>query len=398
VANLLKFVLADGRSATLLVGERATVLAVDDTLVSSSDLAGRPYVLVREGGTYRRGLDGGLLWKREAMADAPRPRRHLAAAEGAAVVEAARADAAAALEAVGGRLSAVVSLEARTRLEQIVAMDAAALQSDAERFLAICGPVGVLPPDQYLSLVVRVTEGCSWNACRFCSLYADIPFRVKAPGELARHIAAVRDYFGRSLALRRSVFLGDANALCLAPDRLLPLLEVVAASFPGLPLFSFVDACTGHRRTAAEWGACRALGLSRVYVGLESGEPELVSWLGKPGAPDAALRLVRALHEGGLDAGVIVLVGAGGERFSAAHVARTVEVLTAMRLGPRDIVYLSEYVEDSSFASGRRAVAAPDLAPLSPARARLQQEAIAKAVRRSPGPRIARYHLGEFVY
>ena len=98
-APLLRFALPDGRPATLLLGEASTVLSVDDALVSSWDLAGRPYALVRETGTYRRGLDGRLLWKREATADGPRLRRRLSAAEGEPVVEAARRDAEAALAA-----------------------------------------------------------------------------------------------------------------------------------------------------------------------------------------------------------------------------------------------------------------------------------------------------------
>ena len=98
-APLLRFTLADGRPATLLVGNASTVLSIDDTLVSSWDLAGRPYALVRETGTYRRGLDGGLLWKREATGEGARLRRRLSAAEGEPVVEAACRDAAAALEA-----------------------------------------------------------------------------------------------------------------------------------------------------------------------------------------------------------------------------------------------------------------------------------------------------------
>jgi hypothetical protein len=431
----LKLVLSDGRPATLLVGEASTVLSVDDTLVSSWDLAGRPYALVRESGSYRRGLDGGLLLKREATSDAPRVRRRLSAAEGTAVVEAARAEAMAARDAIttarsngdpDGPLVTATAFaersadrestsgpsvshekqgtperriaEALDRLNVIASMDSAALRSDAERFLAVCGPVGLLPPDQYLSLVVRVTEGCSWNACTFCRLYASVPFRAKSPAALARHVAALRDYFARSLALRRSVFLGDANALCLAQERLRPLVQAVATAFPGAPLFSFVDAWTGRRKTAQEWSVYRALGLRRVYVGLETGDPGLLSWLGKPGTPDDAVRLVSVLHEGGLDVGVIVLVGAGGERFSAAHVARTVEVLDAMRLGPADIVYLSEYVDDPMLAYGRHAAGEPDLAPLAPDRARAQHAAIMEAIRRSPGPRLARYDLREFVY
>jgi hypothetical protein len=424
-APLLRFPLADGRPVTLLLGDASTVLSVDDALVSSWDLAGRPYALVRETGTYRRGLDGRLLWKREATAGDPRLRRRLSAAEGEPVVEATRQDAEAALEALSSRGTSVCPVprdppastdpsspdtngaprddtaEAVRRLQAIVAMDAAALREDALRFLAAGGPVGILPPDQYLALVVRVTEGCSWNACTFCSLYRDVPFRWKRPAELEAHLAALRAYFGRSIALRRSVFLGDANALCLAHDRLLPLVEAVAARFPGAPLYSFLDAWTGQRRTAAEWRDYAGLGLKRVYVGLETGDPGLLAWLEKPGSPQDAVDLLGALHDAGIAAGVIVLLGAGGERFSAAHAARTAEALTAMRLGPDDLVYFSEYVDDPGLAYGQRAARAEDLRPLPPARCAEQRRSIVDGMRRAPGarpPRHATYDIREFVY
>jgi hypothetical protein len=475
-APVLRFALPDGRPATLLVGEVSTVLSIDDALVSSWDLAGRPYALVRDTGTYRRGLDGRLLWKRETTADGPRLRQRLSAMEGEPVIEAARRDAEATLEAVrscAARLSPVAmgqdpviprdpgwtgleesavsapasadpprspagnvargfasgpgpdgtprgdkvvaqgdsrftrvgtrndTSEAVRRLQAIVAMDAGALREDAARFLAASGPVGILPPDQYLSLVVRVTEGCSWNACSFCSLYRDVPFRWKSPDELRSHLLALGEYFGPSIALRRSVFLGDANALCLAHDRLLPLVETVAARFPGVPLYSFLDAWTGQRRRPSEWRDYAGLGLKRVYVGLETGDPGLLAWLEKPGSPQDAVDLVAALHETGIGAGVIVLLGAGGERFAEAHAARTAEAVTAMRLDPEDIVYFSEYVNDPSLAYGQRAAGAEDLRPLSPERCADQRRAIVDGIRRAPGarpPRHATYDIREFVY
>jgi radical SAM superfamily enzyme YgiQ (UPF0313 family) len=396
-APLLRFALPDGRPATLLLGEASTVLSLDDAVVSSWDLCGRPYALVRESGTYRRGLDGGLLWKREATAEGRRRRRRLSAGEGEPVVEAARLEAALALTALGRPLAE----EAARRLGLVVAMDAPALREDALRFLAASGPVGILPPDQYLSLVVRVTEGCSWNACTFCRLYRDVPFRWKRLDELRTHLAALRDYFGPSIVLRRSIFLGDANALCLDRDRLLPLLEAVSRELPGAPLFSFLDAWTGQRKTAAEWRDYAGLGLKRVYVGLETGDPGLLAWLEKPGSPRDAVDLVGALHEAGVGAGVIVLLGAGGERFAAGHAARTAETLGAMRLGPEDLVYFSEYVDDPGLAYGRRAAGAPDLRPLPPARnATLRLEILAALRPADPArpPRSATYDIREFVY
>jgi hypothetical protein len=458
-APLLHLRLPDGRPATLLLGEASTVLSIDGALVSAWDLAGRPYALVRETGTYRRGLDGRLLWKLDPGAGGPRLRQRLSAAQGEPVVEAARRDGVAALASLSARVTTEgtsVGLAPRLssrgapsesghegsavgragaggspsracpetalgasppprpievprddmaqavrRLRTVVAMDAAALGEDSVRFFAASGPVGILPPDQYLSLVVRVTEGCSWNACTFCSLYRDVPFRAKRPDELRAHLAALGAYFGPSIALRRSVFLGDANALCLAHDRLRPLLEAVAARFPGTPLYSFLDAWTGRRKSPPEWREYEALGLRRVYVGLETGDPGLLAWLEKPGEARDAVDLVGALHEAGIAAGVVVLLGAGGERVAGTHAARTAEVLTQMRLAPDDLVYFSEYVDDPSLAYGRRAQGATDLAPLSPERDReLRQSILAAYHPADPArpPRIATYDIREFVY
>lgn len=412
-APLLRFAFADGRPATLLLGDASTVLAIDDAVVSSWDLGGRPYALVRETGTYRRGLNGGLLLKQEATAMSARRRERLSAVQGSAVVEAARREAEAALNAIErgpaapSPAPAAVAAglpdieEALRRLRRVAALDEAALAADAARFLAASGPVGILPPDQYLSLVVRLTEGCSWNACAFCRLYRNVPFRARTADEVQRHLRALHDFFAEAIALRRSIFLGDANALCLAESRLLPLVDAVAEAYPDRPLAAFVDAWTGERKSRAEWARLAERGLERVYVGLETGDPGLLAWLDKAGSPTDAVALVGSLHDAGIAAGVIVLVGAGGTRFAEAHVARTIAALSAMRLGPRDLLYFSEYVDDPTLGYGSKAAGAPDLQPLDAAGAAQQREAIRGGFRPADAgrpPRIASYDIREFVY
>ncbi len=391
----IKIVLPGGRPARLLLGEAFTVLAVGDTIVSSWDLDGRPYALVREAATYRRGLNGAVL-RKGPDGDTPHATRRLTAEEAAPVVEAARQEAERALAS----LDALPAAEVAQRLETVVSMDMAQLTADAAHFGEICGPVGILPPDQYLSLVVRLSEGCSWNACRFCRLYHGVRFRFKAPPELTEHCRALRRYFGRSIALRRSVFLGDANALCLSRERLLPSLESVGSVFPGLPLFSFVDAWTGQRKDAAEWRECGARGLRRVYLGLETGDPELLQQLGKPGRPEDACDLVEALHAGGIEVGVIVLLGAGEERFARTHVEKTTALLARMALGPRDIVYLSTYVDGPSSPYGGSGDPVAQLPSLSAEATAAQRAAfVARLAALTPGgARIASYHIREFLY
>jgi hypothetical protein len=391
-AGPLRFALPDGQEASLLAGGASTVLAVGDDVVSSWDLAGRPYALVRAGGTYRRGMDGRFLRKREATSEGPRVRERLRAEEGAPVAEAARGEAAAALRVLEG---ASAPAEALARLRAVVAMDGPALARDAARFLAVCGPVGILPPDQYLALVVRVTEGCSWDACTFCSLYEGVPFRARTPDEVARHVTALVEYFGPSIALRRSVFLGDANALCLSPERLVPLLDVVKEAFPDRPVYSFVDAWTGSRRGEAPWRAYRERGLRRVYVGLETGDAALLARLGKAGSPDDAVRLVAALREAGVAAGVIVLLGAGGTAFAEDHGRQTAAALSAMDLGRDDLVYFSEYLPQARRRGTRGSPDALGAEGLSRQRTVIER---GLRPRKAGGPRRAPYDLREFSY
>jgi radical SAM superfamily enzyme YgiQ (UPF0313 family) len=396
--------LRDGRAATLSLLTQATVVTVDDEDVSSYDLCGRPYVLVRGGSTWRRALDGRLLEKRpRAGLAASRLRRLVDAAEGAQTLTAARGDAQKMLEAG-------VPAEARQRLERIVAMDGPALAADAARFAAVYRRVGILPPDQYLAVVLEATEGCSWNACTFCDFYRSVSFRVKTEAELAAHTAAVRDYFGESLALRRGLFLGSANALCIGDERLVALLEVATAAFPVVPptlgplerqqwlgrtfggvsgVHAFVDAWSGRRRSRRVLEPCRRLGLKRVYIGLESGDPTLLAWLHKPGTPADAVELVSSLHAAGIDVGVIVLLGAGGRRFAAEHVRRTAQVLGRMRLGGQDLLYFSEL-------QGH-----PELEPLGPEACDAQRAAILEELGCLSGqgrPRVATYDIREFLY
>ena len=403
--------------ARLRLAPDATVLAVGDHDVSSWDLGGRPYVLVRAGVTYRRGLDGGMLAKgRVWHGDLATPfRRRLDEPAALAVAEAARSETLAARAA----LPADAPAAARERLDAVVAMDAEALARDASRFRAIYSPVGILPPDQYLAIVVQATDGCSWNQCRFCSLYAGVAFRVRTEPEFRDHLCAVHDYLGPALPLRRSVFVGAANALCVARSRLEPLLRAVADVFPlvdpGLPaaerraaldatpgavtgLHAFLDAWTGERKPVDEWRAYAALGLRRVYVGLETGDPALLDFLGKPGDPEQAVALVRGLREAGIAAGVIVLAGAGGGRFAAAHAERTADVLSRMELRAGDLVYVSDLLPDANTAYAALAREAGALA-LTPEELAQQRAALTATLPRgAAGPKVARYDLDEFVY
>ncbi len=357
------------------------------------DAEGRWTRAVLDGRTYLRGLDGRVLLRFGANGDEP-----LAPAERLAVHGAVHAFVAAAAHAGGPEaLTAAAATWTAERLE-----------AESERFLEAYRPVGIVPPDRYRSLIIQATVGCAWNGCLFCSLYRKQPARVKSLAELAEHIARVKAFVGLGVARRRGIFLGEANALATPQPVLVAMLEHLAAALPELVradhadprpgggVASFIDAFTDTDKDAAEYAELRTRGLRRVFLGVESGDEDVLAFLRKPATRAGVLSTVRALKAGGLSVGVILLVGAGGTRRSATHVAESASLVGAMPLDESDVVYLSALVTE---AGGRfdREAARSGLALLGPEALR-REEAELRERLRGTRAQVARYDVRRFVY
>ncbi|HEY3381010.1 MAG TPA: radical SAM protein [Vicinamibacterales bacterium] len=400
-------------SAALSHKDTSVSLAVGEGWVSAWDLGGRLYSIWKNGHTFRRGLTGQVLhkWRDDTRgALNPYDARHRVRLEGAeadALVDEAAARAAEAADRVarfreGWRdgSGGMPGADVEPLLARCAAFDARAAREDAERFAAVYRPIGMLPPDQYLSVVLQATEGCSFGSCTFCDLY-DRPYRVKSPADFARHADEVKAYLGESISLRRrSIFLGAANAIAIPMPRLVELFGVLSSQFDlaNQPVHAFVDGFTGTRKGSTDYSCLHALGLRRIYVGLESGHDPLLAFVRKPATRTQAVEAVHAMKEGGVSVGVIVMIGLGGHRYSAAHVADTVDAVNAMGLGAGDVLYFSDLVEVPGTAyPGLAAAHALDPLDLD---ARLAQLAAIRSalVFGATAPQLARYDVREFIY
>jgi len=391
----LRAVMRDGRTAALNLQPGSLTVALDEQTVLAYDRAGRLWSAFFHGVTFRRGLDGGILSK--WTEGGQRRRQRLWNSEAALVVNRA----ARLMNDLGdATFDAVPSVrqELATLVERAGHFTARVARDDAARFLKVYKPIGILPPDQYLALVLQLTEGCSFNTCTFCTFYRDRPFRIKSPAEFRAHILAVRDYLGESLLLRRGIFLADANALVVPQQQLVALLQALKDTGEEQPLFAFLDGFSGRKKSADDYAELASLGLRRVYVGLESGHDALLEWLRKPGHAADAVEGVHAMKQGGVSVCVIVLLGAGGARFSAGHVRDTIEAINAMGLGTGDLIYFSEFVAMPGQPYGQ--IAERDqIESLSVEQMRAQRRAI-EARLEFPGsrPKFATYDIREFVY
>ena len=380
-------------------------VSVDGTHVVAWDRGGRLYSVYDDGVTWRRGLSGQTIETRRAGAE--RERVLLADDVADRVVDSAAGAARATLERMTsaswrwtGAVDRVVAQEARALLALASRFDAAAARADAGRFSLVFGRVGILPPDQYLSLVVQATEGCSFNTCTFCDLFHE-GYRVKTPEEFRQHVSGVLAYLGASASLRsRGIFLGAANALAVPMARLLPIFETLLEELDAARrgVCAFVDGFTGTRKTTAEYRLLSHLGLRRVYIGLESGHDPLLVFVRKPGSAADATETVRAIKSAGVQVGVIVMTGLGGAQFAEGHQRDTIATINAMGLGEGDLVYFSDLVDVPS-TSYPVIAADAQIAPLSREERRRQQDTMRAGLRFAGAPpQFAAYDIREFTY
>ncbi len=417
--SIFKTILRDGHTLTLNVRRESVVLMQDTNLSFTFDAGGRMVSAFRGGKNFRRSLDNQILEKASGSEPglSARMRRMLDAGE----IEKLEKDAYAFAAHVPARVTEPLSQEAMDALAHVNAYSYARLEQERIAFHELYRPVSILPPDQYLALYLQATEGCSYNECTFCGLYRDRRFHAKTSAEFRQHLADARAFFGDGISMRRTLFLGDANALIAPHAQLLEWFDALHEAFAIVPrdmsaserrawqeahplhfdgVYSFIDAFTTKRKTAEEFAALAARGLRRVYIGLESGDPALLHFLGKPNQPDDVIQLVKRLKASGVAVGMIILIGAGGAEYSAGHVRETARLVNALPLDANDLIYFSELVDypGSSYAehanaAGVRALATEEMH----AQEKELRAAFTFADARN-APKISYYDLREFVY
>ncbi len=373
---------------TVRVGERATTVARDGTAVYTFDLEGRPVSWWEAERTYKRSLASEVHETRRINGRTIRRLPEIEAAERFEKI----------VDRVRKARQAIDDEEARRRLDRILEWTPECLLEEGERFAAAYSPIAMLPPDQYLAVVLQATFGCTWNRCTFCNFYQNRPFRLRSEEEFAEHARKVAEFLGRGAALRPWVFLADGNALALSTERLVSILRVARDTFPGRPAAGFVDVFTGSRKTVREWRRLREEGLARVHLGIESGHDPLLEWMDKPSRSEEAVGIVRELKAAGLEVAPIFLVGPGGTRFADAHVLDTLRIVRDFPLERGDRVYLSPFVPHDGSAYEERA-RRDGVVPLASDAVEAQYALLRDGVFAThPEVKVARYDLREFLY
>jgi radical SAM superfamily enzyme YgiQ (UPF0313 family) len=182
------------------------------------------------------------------------------------------------------------------------------------------------PPSEANSLILQVAVGCSYNRCTFCHSFQQKEFRIKSFEEIAEDIDEASTYGTIS-----RVFLADGDALVIPQKDLVRILSYLRLKIRGLERVGiYANAVDVLKKSTDELKELKSLGLGIIYLGLESGNAEVLKRIKKNATVEQMVRAGKRVKEAEIQLSITVLLGIGGVELSQAHAEDTGKVLSEM--------------------------------------------------------------------
>jgi radical SAM superfamily enzyme YgiQ (UPF0313 family) len=216
------------------------------------------------------------------------------------------------------------------------------------------------PPSEAESLILPLTDGCSWNRCSFCEMYTapQKRFRPRSEDEVLESIRRCGKTSGSEV---RRVFLADGDAMTLSTRRLTAVLEAIRRELPGVRrVSSYCLPRNTRNKSVDELKELAALGLSMVYVGAESGDDDVLARVIKGETSATTRDALLKLGEAGIKRSVMILNGLGGQALSKQHALNSAALINAAQ--PE---YLSTLVVSFPKSEERLRAGFPEWQPLT---------------------------------
>lgn len=186
------------------------------------------------------------------------------------------------------------------------------------------------PPGEWRSYLLQCTIGCSHNRCTFCAMYKEKKFGIRPLEEILEDIDMALDYYGPNV---ERVFLMDGDAIVMKTEQLLKILEKLYHNFPGLQkVTTYAGPNSTLAKSVSELTELRQAGLTRAYLGVESGSDSVLSAIRKGCTAAQMLQAGQNLVQAGIDLWAIVILGLTGQQGDwQEHVLSTARMINEMR-------------------------------------------------------------------
>jgi radical SAM superfamily enzyme YgiQ (UPF0313 family) len=172
-----------------------------------------------------------------------------------------------------------------------------------------------------------VTLGCSWNRCRFCTSYRTKEFRVRPFEEVERDVVEMSVRYPDA----RKIFLADGDPMAASTDCLVKVLDLINRRFPSLERISTYTGPTNlMAKTPEELRMLKERKLDLLYLGIETGNDELLKRVGKGATAEQIVEGSRKVLQAGLRMSAFIILGLGGVDGSHTHAKDSARVVNGI--------------------------------------------------------------------
>jgi len=184
------------------------------------------------------------------------------------------------------------------------------------------------PPAEADSLILQVDHGCPYNRCTFCGMYREVNYRRLSLPDVRRMIEAE----ARHAPGTHRVFLADGDVMRRPFEDLEQILTELAALFPDLARVNvYATGSAIAAKSDDQLHALRKLKLHTLYMGLESGDEEILRRVRKAETAEVMIEAGCRARATGLRMSVMILLGLGGTERTQTHAEATAAALNRMQ-------------------------------------------------------------------
>ena len=198
------------------------------------------------------------------------------------------------------------------------------------------------PMPEMHNVMVPVTSGCSYQKCLYCDLNFRQKFHVFKLAEIEDYLRKEKIKYDNMRRSPKKFTLLEGNPLCVKASFLENVFALIHKYFEVEYISMFARATDVLRKTDEELLRLKAMGLDRLFLGLESGSDEVLSFHKKGHNVSDSIRACKKLERLGISYSVYIMLGLGGKEMTLAHREGTAKLLNEIK--PFEIVFVTTVI------------------------------------------------------
>ena len=180
------------------------------------------------------------------------------------------------------------------------------------------------PPYEAYSVIIQATSGCTYNKCKFCSLYHGECFRMSPMDEFEHDLAEIKSYQPHA----RRIFLTGANPFAMSYENLkLRALTVRDYLIKVQTIAMFASIRDIMPKSVRELRKLRAMGINGLSIGMESGDDKTLALMNKGYTAADIVEQLAKLDEAGIEYYLVYMTGLAGKGNGRRNALNTAETL-----------------------------------------------------------------------